>query len=346
MAPARRPTGGIWLPSGPPQPGPAPLTRGGVPGAADVATFNISTVNTAQKVNLNANQLALGLSFLSTGTTTLQGGGTNRSLTLGTSGIVKTGTGAATVGSATANQNVAIALAGDQLWSNTVAGALTVVNGIAPSAAANRLLTLGGTGGAASTVSGIIANNGAGVVSLTKSGTTQWTLSGANTFTGAVSLNDGVLQLNANTGAGTNTITLNPGGTTGTATRLLLNGAVTIANPVTLAAGSITGLVGQGALQQTGAGQGRINGAITINGTTSAGGQLVGGTAAGMNSCSAASLLPACPLPSGMGASPTSAAARVSAVLQSRMPPSWEPITAFPPMPRSISAVLSMPPWR
>src|SRR5262249_28180776 len=44
------------------------------PGSADIALFNISTVNTAQTVNLNAAQSALGLVFNSTGTALIQSG--------------------------------------------------------------------------------------------------------------------------------------------------------------------------------------------------------------------------------------------------------------------------------
>jgi hypothetical protein len=60
-----------------------------VPGSADLVLFNISTVNTAQTVCLNAAQSALGLSFTSSGTVVLQGGGTNRTLTLAGSGITQ-----------------------------------------------------------------------------------------------------------------------------------------------------------------------------------------------------------------------------------------------------------------
>ncbi|MEI6654948.1 MAG: protein kinase, partial [Verrucomicrobiota bacterium] len=81
-----------------------------VPGIADLVLFNISTVNTAQTVNLNAAQSALGLSFTSTGAVLIEGGGSNQTLTLAGSGITKTGTGTVTIGSVTAGQQVALAL--------------------------------------------------------------------------------------------------------------------------------------------------------------------------------------------------------------------------------------------
>ena len=95
-----------------------------VPGSGDVATFNISSVNTNQTINFNANQAATGLAFVSTGTVALQGGGTNRTLTLGTSGLsISSDAGAVSIGSGTSGQNVAISLAGAQTWTNNGSGA-------------------------------------------------------------------------------------------------------------------------------------------------------------------------------------------------------------------------------
>ena len=186
-----------------------------VPGSADIAIFNISTVNTAATVNLNAAQSVLGLSFLSSGTVLLRGGGTNQILTLGASGITKTGTGAVTIGSVTAGQQVTLALSADQTWANdNNTGAINILNGVASSTAVNCSLTLGGTSTAANIVSGIIANNGAGVFSLAKSGAGTWTLSGVNTYTGVTTVNSGMLILS---GSGTAILstgfTINSGGT-------------------------------------------------------------------------------------------------------------------------------------
>ena len=103
-----------------------------IPGAADVANFSISTItSTAQTVNLNANQSAAGLSFLgtNTATTTLLGGGTSRTLTLGNSGInIASGAGAVTLGNGTAGNNVSITLAGGQTWTNNSANVFTTIN--------------------------------------------------------------------------------------------------------------------------------------------------------------------------------------------------------------------------
>ena len=143
-------------------------TPGSVPGAADDVIFSISPlfwVN--QTVNLGADQAALSLTFNSGGTTLLQGGGTNRLLTLGSGGLaVASGAGVVTIGSGTAGQNVALALNGNQVWTNnslspTNAFTLNVINGVSRAAAdtTSRTLTLTGTG--FTNISGIIANGGA-----------------------------------------------------------------------------------------------------------------------------------------------------------------------------------------
>ena len=165
------------------------------PDGSDLAIFNISTLNTNQTVNLSANQSAQGLSFVSSGTTTLQAGGTNRILTLGTSGIAKTGTGAVTIGSASAGQQVAIALGADQAWtSSNNTGAIQVLNGVT-SSGGSRTLTLAGTSTALNTVSGVISNSGTNVTTLTKTGTGSWYLSGANSYSGVTSILGGTLNV-------------------------------------------------------------------------------------------------------------------------------------------------------
>ncbi len=251
-------------------------TPGAIPGAADTATFNATSLTAAQTVNLNADRSLLGLIFTSGATVGLQGGGTNRALTLGADGIVKSGAGAITVGSATAGQNVSILLAADQTWANNNnTGALTVLNGVTSNAAGARVLTLGGTSTTASTASGVIGN-GSGTVSVTKSGAGTWVLGGANSFSGGVNLNAGVLQLNNATAAGSGTITYGNSGSG----RLFINGGVTIANNLVIGTAQ-AGSVGQGLIQQTGTGRATVNGTVTMNALPSAGGALVGGAAVG-----------------------------------------------------------------
>lgn len=172
------------------------------PGSVDVATFNISTVNTNQTVNLNADQSAAGLVFGSIGSVSLLGGGTNRTLSLGTGGLsVSSGAGAVSIGSSTAGQNVAISLAGAQTWTNNGSGAVTISNGVTHANAGSQVLTLDGSNTGLNTISGVIGN-GSGTMSIVKNGTGRWILGGTNTFTGGITVNAGTLGISAGPNAG------------------------------------------------------------------------------------------------------------------------------------------------
>ena len=175
-----------------------------VPGAADIAQFNITAVNTAQTVSLNANQSALGLLFSSTGTTLLQGSAGNRTLTLGASGIVvNSGAGAPTIGSATVNQNVSVTMSAAQSWTNNALSLLSIVNNVTNG---GFLLTSGGTGNTA--ISGIIGGTGG----LTKTGGGTLTLSGVNTFTGTTTVSAGIVRATTSTASlGAGALTLSGG---------------------------------------------------------------------------------------------------------------------------------------
>jgi fibronectin-binding autotransporter adhesin len=101
---------------------------GAVPGVLDEAVFNISTVNTNQTVSLDANQSIRNLTFRSTGTTLLQGGGTNRTLSLYGNITLATGAGAVTIGNATSGQNASLSLFGSLSWTAAAGTTLTVPN--------------------------------------------------------------------------------------------------------------------------------------------------------------------------------------------------------------------------
>ncbi|MEI6655484.1 MAG: autotransporter-associated beta strand repeat-containing protein, partial [Verrucomicrobiota bacterium] len=106
---------------------------------------------------------------------------------------------------------------------------INILNGVAASTATARTLTLSGTSTAANSVSGIIANNGAGVMSLAKSGAGTWLLSGANTYTGVTTISAGILKLGNANALGTTT-----GGTTLSGGTLDLNGQSIGAETITL----------------------------------------------------------------------------------------------------------------
>jgi autotransporter-associated beta strand protein len=101
-----------------------------LPGAADDAVFNITTVNGAETITLDADQAVQSMTFNNTDTTTLTGGGTARTLTLGTGGITMAATaGAVTLGDGTPGNNVLLSLAtGAQTWTNNSAAAFTINN--------------------------------------------------------------------------------------------------------------------------------------------------------------------------------------------------------------------------
>ena len=116
------------------------------------------------------------------------------------------------------------------------------------------------------TFSGIISNP-TGTVALTKTSFTTMTLSGANTFTGGVIVNEGIFNIGSSSDAGDGgTVTV--ANTTPTYVNLSANN-ITVANPLVINGGSNTS---RGALNFTGNGTSTYSGPITINAATLAGG--------------------------------------------------------------------------
>lgn len=80
-----------------------------------------------------------------------------------------------------------------------------------------RTFTLGGSNTGANTFAGVIGNNGTGATSLSKTGAGTWVLTGANVYTGAVTVSGGTLAVGdggtTGTLGGTNAITVSAGGT-------------------------------------------------------------------------------------------------------------------------------------
>lgn len=97
-------------------------------------------------------------------------------------------------------------------------------------------LQLGGTS-SGNRVTDVISN-GAGTLTILKTGTSRWTFEGANTYTGATTINGGTLLFNNTTssGAGTGAVTVNNGGTLGGTGRI--TGSIIVNSGGTLAPGA------------------------------------------------------------------------------------------------------------
>ncbi len=273
---------------------------GSLPSTLNVADFSISTVNTAQTVNLDAAPSVAGLNFLSTNTatTTLQGGGTNRTLTLGSSGItVSSGAGAVTIGSATSGQAVNIALGAAQSWTNNSANALTVQTNTTNMA---YTLTVGGAGDTA--INGYLGGSGGSPLTggLTKTGSGTLTLSsgGLSFYTGTTTVAQGTLSValiagylgnggSVTLGSTGNTGTLQYTGSSSADTGRAFTMTGTGAFDITQAAmnmGITNAIDGAGGLSKLGAGTLTLKGASTYAGTTTvSGGTLAYGIADALN---------------------------------------------------------------
>ena len=175
------------------------------------------------------------------------------------------------------------------VWKATGAGALT----IGVSTGAGGTLTAGGStdaageivfnaGTAAITVNSVIADNGAGVVNVVKTGASGLTLNAANTFTGGMIINQGAVTATvagAFGGVGKN-VTVLPGGSISLAT----GGGLTYANNFNLA-GSALSLGGtvttSGGIMSVNAVGNTVGGTVTLLGDTTIGSSGTNGTISG-----------------------------------------------------------------
>ncbi len=87
---------------------------------------------------------------------------------------------------------------GSGIVNHSGTGVLKFVGGVSSTGSGDKSLTIQGSTSGIGELAGVIADGVAGKVSITKSGTGQWILSGANTFTGTTLLSAGSLVLGNN----------------------------------------------------------------------------------------------------------------------------------------------------
>ena len=197
-------------------------TSNGLPGAGDTVTFN-GTGGTAATVTLGGSQSIGGITVATgeTGTTTLTSGGTaGYTLTIGSGGITQAAsTGTVTLGSTTAASNFTVVLGSStntQTWTNSSSAVMSVLANINGNSATQTQTLV--TSGGAINISGVIGDgtttaDAANNIAITYGSTGTLTLSGANTFTGGVTVNSGAgtLLINSSTALGTGPLTINGG---------------------------------------------------------------------------------------------------------------------------------------
>jgi len=224
---------------------------GAAPGSDNDVVFNISPVNTAQTVNLNGDQAAHSLTNSTTGTVTLLGGGTDRTLTLGAGGFARTGNAATIVGSPAAGQRVNLILSESQTWLNNSAGSDTVIsNGVAAHAtgdttttnvltlnAANKGFVFAGNNNTAALTDGA----GGRRLALVKNGSGAITLNSTNTYSGGTRLNAGKIIVAANNALGSGPLVLAGGTLQQNADALLTNALIAQADTTSFLLGNSSG---------------------------------------------------------------------------------------------------------
>jgi autotransporter-associated beta strand protein len=246
------------------------------------AALNVNggTLSFSAANNLGTNAGAIRLGQTTTSGTLEFTGSSNATI----SRLMRIGNGAAAAytGTGTITNNGTGVLTFDNATFNEVA--TTFATG------SNRVLTFSGNNTGNNTISGVIANNNPGLISVDKIGTGKWILSGNNTFSNGVTISDGTLVVGHDNALGSGTINLRAD-TSGENARLQSNGTDrTFANAVTFggaaaAAANYLGGTGTGNLTFNGAvNWGSASKTYTIDGSTVAfGGAWTGASATEIN---------------------------------------------------------------
>jgi autotransporter-associated beta strand protein len=152
------------------------------------------------------------------------------------------------------------------------AATLTFGGGITPGPTTGvTTLTLNGGNTGANTIKGVLANNGAGLLAVTKSGSGTWLLSGANTYSGGTTVSAGTLEFDTAPTLSNNVAFQINGGTL----RFKVSGPATVGTGVnvTVNSGATLELAGTASALANG-----LNRANIANGSTTPAGVLVTGT--------------------------------------------------------------------
>ncbi|MFM7245271.1 MAG: beta strand repeat-containing protein [Planctomycetaceae bacterium] len=279
-------TAGNWSTS------PSTVTGGVVPSATDDTIFNIDANNASSlSVSLGAaNRTAQSQTFKSTGATTFirSSSGTSSTtanLTIGTGGItVNAGAGAVTYGAT--DQRPLVRMAGSFAITNNSSSAVNFLETFEPGSSLTGLVTLtiqgSGTGGVVFT-NAINNNSTTGTLALIVNTATDAVtqLKSANTFTGGVTLTQGVLGIGSSSALGANAIAVNGGAVASMSSARTLTNAFTIGGNFTLG-GQGQSITLNGGVDFGGATRTiTLGNSATIGGAVSNGGLILNGSSGG-----------------------------------------------------------------
>ena len=204
--------------------GPVP---GATSGATNTDTANFSQSATNSTVVIDAGRNVQSITFDTANVNSLVIGATvGPSLMLTAGGTIQT---TSTVVNAQ-TINAPLVLGGDYTFNSGAANAsarLLFGGGITPSATSSTTtLTLAGSNTGANTIAGVLADNGAGSLSVVKDGSGLWILSGANAYSGGTTVLAGTLRFAITSTSGTPTISAGATATVNAGATLELAGSV------------------------------------------------------------------------------------------------------------------------